>query len=241
MGDHTDYNKGMVLPVALSFGTYAIVQKREDKKIRLFSFEHPDRPIECDLDRLTYQPNHHWANYPKGVIYLMKKAELPIDTGFDILYAADIPESASLSSNASIEMVTATLLNDLFNLELDKLTLSKFCQKAENNYIGCNNGITDKFAIVFGKTDHALLLNCHTYEVDYIPTTLDNHSFLIIDTNNPTMSSDSAFNERRNECEVSLHTLQSYIPIDHLGDLTMQTITNATPMLNERIFQNRVK
>src|SRR5699024_5698745 len=165
MGDHTDYNRGMVLPIALSFGTYAVVQKREDNKIELYSTEHPDKPVKCDLDWLTYHPNHHWANYPKGIIYLLIKSGLQIDTGFNIMFTSDIPKSASFSSVASIEMVTAILLNDLFNLKLDRLTLTKYCQKAENNYMGLNNGLMDKFAIGFGKENHALLLDCDTFKI----------------------------------------------------------------------------
>lgn len=103
------------------------------------------------IGHLQYDSNHSWANYPKGVIDTFQRHGSWIEKGFDVVYLGDIPNKAGLSSSASIELVTAVLLNDLFHLNLDMLTMVKLSQHAENRYIGVNCGIMDQFAIGMGK------------------------------------------------------------------------------------------
>lgn len=241
MGGHTDYNKGKALPFALPFGMYAVVHKREDNNIRLHSANHPDYPLECELTTLAYHPEHHWANYPKGVIYSMKKSGLSIDTGFDILFVSDTPDSKSFNAQGPIEFVTALLLNDLFNLQLDRLTLVKYCQKTEINYIGITKGMINKMATAFGKKDYALLLDCDTFESEYIPFDLGRYQLMIIDTQKTKIISDTAFTERHNECEIALHFLQSYMDINHLGELTTETLANANQIFQNNTFKRRLQ
>lgn len=241
MGGHTDYNRGKTLPFALSFGMYAIVHKRKDNQIRLHSLSKPDIPLECELDKLAYHPKHHWANYPKGVIYSMKESGLLIDQGFDILFISDIPESNSFNATGPIEFVTALLLNDLFNLQLDRLTLVKYCQKTEKNYIGFTKGMTNKMATAFGKKDHALLLDCDTFESEFIPLNLGKYQLMIIDIQKTEVMSETAFTERHNECEIALHFLQSYMDINHLGELTTETLANANQIFQDNTFKRRLQ
>src|SRR5699024_3407257 len=135
MGGNADYNKGKALPFALSFGMYAIVHKRDDTIIRLHSADHPDKPITCDIRELAYHPKDHWANHSKGVIYSMKKSGLPIDSGFDLLFISNIPESNIFSATNPLEFVTAYLLNVLFDLQLVKLNLVNYFHKTDSDYI----------------------------------------------------------------------------------------------------------
>src|SRR5690625_5172431 len=107
IGEHTDYNGGHVFPASISFGTYALGQKRDDQKLRFYSMNYPNiGVIEGDLENLEYKQSDDWANFPKGMIAYMIQSGANISTGMDILFNGDIPNSAGLSSSASIEMVT---------------------------------------------------------------------------------------------------------------------------------------
>src|SRR5699024_1093751 len=112
-------------------------QKRDDQKLRFYSINYPDTGmIEGDLENLEYKQSDDWANFPKGMIAYMIQSGANISTGMDILFYGDIPNSAGLSSSASIEMVTGVLLEGLFDLDIDRLDMIKIGQKVENDFIG---------------------------------------------------------------------------------------------------------
>lgn len=241
MGGNADYNKGKALPFALSFGMYAIIHKRDDTLIRLHSADHPDKPITCDIRELAYHPKDHWANHSKGVIYSMKKSGLPINSGFDILFISNIPESNIFSATNPLEFVTAYLLNDLFDLQLDKLTLVKYCHKTERDYIGFTKGMVNKIATAFGKSGQALLLDCDTLESEWVPLDLGKYQLMIIDIHKKKTISPSVFTEKHNECEIALQHLQSYMNIKHLGELTTETLANAKQVFHSHTFKRRLQ
>jgi len=168
IGEHTDYNGGNVFPCALSFGTYAVISKRNDCKIVMHSLNFEDLGlIEFNLNNLIYKKEHNWVNYPKGVIKAFKDHGFNIPFGFNILIYGNIPNGSGLSSSASLELLMAVILKDTFNLDLDMLDMVKYCQEAENKFIGVNCGIMDQFAIGFGKKDSAILLDCNTLKYRY--------------------------------------------------------------------------
>ena len=144
IGEHTDYNGGHVFPAAISFGTYAVARQRPDQKLRFYSMNFPEQGIiECELSDLSYNPDHSWANFPKGMILYFIENGFSISKGMDILFYGNIPNGAGLSSSASIEMVTGVVLEGLFNLEIDRLRMIQLGQRVENHYIGVNSGIMD--------------------------------------------------------------------------------------------------
>lgn len=217
IGEHIDYNGGLVLPAAISYGTYAVVKKRNDSIVRFASNNFKaDGIIEVDLNRVSYDAAHTWANFPKGMISILKDQGFLIDTGLDILYYGNIPNSAGLSSSASIEMVTGVLLKELFDLSINVETLVKLGQIVENEYIGVNSGIMDQFAVGFGKKDHAILLDCENLEYEYAPIILKEHVIMIIHTNKQRALSESKYNERRQQCETALTDLQEQLDINNL-------------------------
>lgn len=221
IGEHTDYNGGHVFPAAISLGTYALATKRADRKIRFFSMNFPDSGIiVCNLNDLIYRPEDEWANFPKGIIKYLLESHYPISSGMDILFYGNIPNSAGLSSSASIEMATSVMLKSLFSFEIDPLEIIKLGQKVENEYIGVNSGIMDQFAIVKGKKDQAIHLNTENLTYTYAPLQLTNHSIVIIHTNKNRSLADSKYNERRKQCEAALKDLNTVIPINNLCDLT---------------------
>ncbi|ANU16370.1 galactokinase [Planococcus maritimus] len=242
IGEHTDYNGGHVFPAAISLGTYAIASKRTDHTLRFYSMNFPDAGIiECTLSDLSYHADHDWANFPKGMIQLFIANGFTIDAGMDVLFYGNIPNGAGLSSSASIEMATGVVLEELFNLTIDRLQMILLGQKVENDYIGVNSGIMDQFAIGKGKQDHAMLLDCQTLEFSYAPVELNGYEIVIINSNKQRTLAGSKYNERRAECEQALMDLRTELPIDSLGELTGEQFEQHKQLIANDISRKRAK
>ncbi|PKL01494.1 MAG: galactokinase [Tenericutes bacterium HGW-Tenericutes-1] len=221
IGEHTDYNGGFVFPTALSIGNYGAIALRSDSLIRLYSENFPQYGIiEVQLNNLLYNPSHNWSNYVKGVILEIINQGYPINQGFDLIVYGDLPNSSGLSSSASIELLIAVMMNDLFKLKINRPDLAVLCKKVENEYIGVNCGIMDQFVIANGVKDHALLLDCHTLEFSKVPLDLGEYKIVICNSKVKRGLVDSKYNERRNECETSLKIFQKHLPITNLCDMT---------------------
>ncbi|RDW22471.1 galactokinase [Oceanobacillus arenosus] len=242
IGEHTDYNGGNVLPASISFGTYALGVKRRDQKLRFYSVNFPDiGVIECDLADLSYEAGHDWANYPKGMLLYLQEAGYKIDHGVDVLFYGNIPNGAGLSSSASIEIATGVLLEGLFELNINRIDIIRIGQKVENNYIGVNSGIMDQFAIGIGKQDHAILLNCQTLNYQYAPLILEDHVIIIMNTNKQRTLAGSKYNERRAQCEAALSDLQTVLPIQALGDVTIDAFEDNQFVIKNEINRKRAR
>ena len=242
IGEHTDYNGGNVFPCAIDKGTYGLVKKRNDRKFRMYSENFADLGImEFTLDELTNEKKHDWANYPKGVIKMFLEAGQKIDSGFDILFSGNIPNGAGLSSSASIEMLTAIVLKDLFHLSIDPVEMAQLGKKTENLFIGVNSGIMDQFAVAMGKKDHAILLDCNTLKYDYVPVVLKDEVIVIANTNKRRGLADSKYNERRAECDEALAELQTKLPIKALGELSIEQFEANKDLIKSPVRQKRAK
>ena len=242
IGEHTDYNGGNVFPCAIDKGTYGLVKKRNDRKFRMYSENFADLGVmEFTLDELTNDKKHDWANYPKGVIKMFLEAGQKIDSGFDILFSGNIPNGAGLSSSASIEMLTAIVLKDLFHLSIDPVEMAQLGKKTENLFIGVNSGIMDQFAVAMGKKDHAILLDCNTLKYDYVPVVLKDEVIVIANTNKRRGLADSKYNERRAECDEALAELQTKLPIKALGELSIEQFEANKNLIKSPVRQKRAK
>ncbi|CAM3927012.1 galactokinase [Alkalicoccus chagannorensis] len=234
IGEHTDYNGGYVFPCALTVGTYMAVRPREDRQIRLYSDNFPDRgTVIVDLDRLVYDTADDWANYPKGMLAVLAEAGWGGAHGFDAFVHGNIPNGAGLSSSASIELVTGAAWKDLHGLDIDMLELVRLAQKAENEFIGVNCGIMDQFAIGMGRRDAAMLLDCATLDYSYAPVELREKKLVIANTNKRRGLADSKYNERREECEQALQEIQKTKDIQHLCELTLEEWEEAEKQLSD--------
>lgn len=240
IGEHIDYNGGYVFPAAISIGTYALVSEREDQAIHFYSLNMKGKePIVCQLADLSYKKADAWANYPKGIFYYLQKAGIQLNRGLNIMYYGEIPNGAGLSSSASIEMVTAIALKQLFNLSLDMKELVLLGKKVENEYIGVNSGIMDQFSVGFGKKDHAILLDCHTLEHHYAPIELDNYKIMIIHTNKRRSLAESKYNERKQECENALTDLQEALDVHYLCEITGEQFEQYKHLIRDDLHRNR--
>ena len=242
IGEHTDYNGGNVFPCALSFGTYGAIALRDDKTVRMYSDNFKDLGIiSFNIDRLVNDEKDDWANYPKGVIDVLKKHGYNVDCGFDMVVFGNIPNGAGLSSSASLELLMAVMINDLFKFNVSRIDLVKYCQEAENKFIGVNCGIMDQFAIGMGKENSAILLDCNTLDYSYSKVNLEDKVIIIANTNKRRGLADSKYNERRNECETALKELQSKLSINSLGELTEEEFENNKDLIKDEIRQKRAK
>ena len=237
IGEHTDYNGGNVFPCALSFGTYGAISLRDDKTVRMYSDNFKDLGvITFDIDELINDEKHDWANYPKGVIDVLRKHGYNAERGFDMVVFGNIPNGAGLSSSASLELLMAVMANDLFDFNIDRVELVKYCQEAENKFIGVNCGIMDQFAIGMGKEDSAILLDCNNLNYSYSKVDLKDDVIIIANTNKRRGLADSKYNERRSECETALKELQIA-----LGELTEEEFENNKHLIKDDLRVKRAR
>ncbi|MCY1596123.1 galactokinase [Staphylococcus pettenkoferi] len=222
IGEHTDYNGGYVFPAAIALGTYGVASKRQDKEVHLYSnnFESVGELV-FSLDDLSFNADHDWGNYVKGMIAYLIEDYPDINTGMNILIEGNIPNGASLSSSASLEMLSGWLVKSLFDLSVDRLQLIHLGQRVENHFIGVNSGIMDQFIVGMGAKDHALLLDTATLEYHEVPAQFGDYVISIMNTNKRRSLTESKYNERRAECETALEELQQHLDIQSLGELSV--------------------
>ncbi|MBO5460426.1 MAG: galactokinase [Ruminococcus sp.] len=242
IGEHTDYNGGHVFPCALTIGTYGIARKREDSKLRFYSMNFEKRGIvESDLSDLTPYKEAGWTNYPKGVMWAFEKRGFKLPCGLDILIYGNIPNGSGLSSSASLEVLTGVIVRDMFGFDVSMIDIALIGQYSENNYNGCNCGIMDQFASAMGKADNAIFLDTNTLEYEYAPVVLKDAKIVIVNSKVKHSLVDSAYNDRRNECETALKELQEVIDIKTLGDLTEEEFEAHKDAIKSEIRQKRAK
>ncbi len=222
IGEHTDYNGGYVFPAALTLGTTLLIRPRQDFNLGLASTNF-ELHQHIAVSELAYQKSHNWMNYPKGIVVHLEMQGFPLTHGYDLLFHGEIPNGAGLSSSASIEVVTAYALMSLENYEIDRIQLALLTQKTENAYMGVNCGIMDQFAVAHGKQDHAMFLMCDTLEFQYVPFHSKEYTLIIGNTNKRRGLLDSAYNERRSQCEQAVNDLKAQYPdITLLGQITLE-------------------
>ncbi len=221
IGEHIDHNGGLVMPCAINTGTYLLISFNNDNVLRLRSLnfnETLDTPIKNEYQKI----GKNWFNYPLGVINLFLKDKHQL-TGLDMLYYGDMPIGASLSSSASIEIVTAFALNEIFNTGYTKLDLVKMCKAVENDFIGLNSGIMDQFAVAFGQRDKAVLIDCNKLTYEPVNCDLKEYELAIINTNKPRKLEESQYNARAQDCQDALKMLKANLNITYLCDIDTTT------------------
>ncbi len=239
IGEHIDYNGGLVFPCALNAGTSAIARRRDDGMMSFASVNIALKNTMRVRDA-AYDTNDGWMNYPKGIVHVMRNSGYDVG-GFDVLFSGTIPNGAGLSSSASIEIVTAITINSLFDLKIPMIDLVKIAKRAENEFVGVNCGIMDMFAIGMGRKDMAIALDCNTLKYDYIPVKLGDCALVIANSNKRRGLADSKYNERRGECERALAILKKYMKANNLCDIPINDFNGLKDKLNDEILVRRVR
>lgn len=221
IGEHIDYNGGLVLPVCIDIGTYAKVTKRNDSLmvVKSLNFEELGY-ISFDL-KSELKAENNWVDYVKGVVSELKLL-FDLDYGFEIEFYGNIPNSSGLSSSASLEVLVCYIFNYYYNLEMNKSEMALLSQRAENNFVGVNCGIMDQFIIAGGVKDQALALNCDTLDVNYIDCNLGDYKLIVLNSNKKRGLVDSEYNTRRLECENALAKFEGVL---NLVDLDLEQLT----------------
>lgn len=246
IGEHTDYNGGHVLPCALELGTYAVAAPRTDGRMALFSLNAfqagESLSLKFNISRLSPDSSFGWRAYPLGVAWALAGKLGPIG-GADILFYGDLPSGAGLSSSASIEVLTAFILNNFHKLALSLTDLALLCQKAENSFVGVNSGIMDQFASANCRPGHGLLLNCDSLASRHIPINLGPASLWVIDSGQRRGLADSKYNQRRAECEAALECIiqKSGRPFKSFGEMSLAELDEFLPLIQDETQFRRAR
>jgi len=198
IGEHTDYNEGFVLPVALDRHVVIGATPRTDRLVRLYALDF-DEGVTFSLEDISYSQESRWSNYMRGVAWALQEAGYRLQ-GMDAVLTSDVPIASGLSSSAAVEVATAYAFQMLGGLDLDGVQRALLCQKAENQFVGMNCGIMDQYIISLGKRGHALLIDCRSLAYDLVPIP-QGCSLVICNTRKKRGLVDSEYNARRQECE----------------------------------------
>ena len=234
IGEHTDYNDGFVLPMAIDRYTViaAAPANLGGTKIQLRSTA-GDGAVSLDLTQpVKPAPKGSWSNYPVGVIAgFMDRGAKP--GGFDALIHSTVPLGGGLSSSAALEVATATLLEAITGRKLDPVDKALLCQKAEHDYAGMPCGIMDQFISVMGQQNHLLLLDCRSRKPELVPMTDPNKTLLIINTNVTHELARSEYPKRRAQCEQAA----SILSLTSLRDATADMLVRARDRMEDAVFR----
>lgn len=242
IGEHTDYNGGHVFPCALTIGTYGAARKRKDNKLHFYSmnFERVGMQ-EAAVDALEKEKDSDWTNYPKGVMWTFAKRGYEMPCGLDLVLFGNIPNGSGLSSSASLEVLTGFILRDLYGFDVTNTDLALIGQYAENNYNGMNCGIMDQFASAMGKKDNAIFLDTATLSYEYAPIELEGAKVVVTNSKVKHSLVNSAYNQRRSECETALSELQNVADIKGLGDLSEEEFEKYKTAIKDDVRVRRAK
>ena len=231
IGEHTDYSDGFVMPAAIDFAAVVAISPRADGRVLVHSVnygEHIDKSVQELLDggyaELRAGRKVHWADYPAGVLWALREHGVPVDDGFSLTIAGDVPLGAGLSSSASLEVATAlaVLGTTSYDVQLTKIAL--LCQRAENAYVGASCGIMDQFVSCFGQPDHAVMIDCRwlEYQLAPMPSTV---RIVICNSMVRHSVAGGEYNTRRAEIERGADILRAHRPeIMALRDATVEDL-----------------
>lgn len=200
IGEHTDYNDGFVLPMAVNRYIWLCIKPRNDSQVNIYSVNFKQQQ-SFNLDNLREKAGNNWIEYAKGMAWILQKNFTDLK-GFDGLLYGNIPRAAGLSSSAALELTIAKAFAQTSNIQWHAAGMAKLAQQAENQWIGVNCGIMDQMIIAAAKENHALLIDCRSLATKYVPIP-NGIAVVIMDTATRRGLVDSAYNERRQECEYA--------------------------------------
>lgn len=210
IGEHTDYNEGYVLPMAIDRRICMAARRRADGQFRLHAAQFGQTAVFPG--RLTRKTDENpWANYFLGVVNELYLRRLPVP-GLDVYIDGNVPVGAGLSSSAAMEVASLTMLRALSGFEMDGREAARLCQRAENDFVGMKCGIMDQFISLQGQAGHALFLDCRSLEYNLVPLQFQGYCFVAGDTRVRRGLVTSEYNTRRSECEDGVHRLKAVLP-----------------------------
>lgn len=235
IGEHTDYNDGFVMPMAIGFYTWVAAAKREDRILQVHSDRFGDK-VTLSLDALSGPPRKHWSDFIRGVAAVLQQAGQALE-GANLVIHGNVPLGAGLSSSASLEVSAALALMSLSGINLPRLDLVKVCQTAEHEYVGTRCGIMDQFVSGFGEAGHALMLDCRSLEYQLLPIPPDVRLVVCNSMVRHELAS-GEYNRRRADCEAGVRHLQPFLPgIRALRDVQIADLEKHKNVLPENVYR----
>jgi galactokinase len=210
IGEHTDYNDGFVLPIAIDRETVVAGAAREDRIVRVYSVDVGEE-LRFNLDSPTRGRSGSWLNYVEGVARVLESEGNRL-TGADLLLSSSLPIGSGLSSSAALEMSAGFALMRLSGLEPNLIALAKAGQRAEHFYVGAKVGLMDQLTSALGRSDSALLIDCRSLDIMRVPLDASRFSVVVCDTRVKHNLAASEYNNRRAECEQGVEILKRYLP-----------------------------
>ena len=238
IGEHTDYNDGFVLPLALESGVAAAFARRGDGVLRAHApaFGETRETTLAALESLPPRKDGHWLTYVAGVMWAMRKAGMAVG-GLDLAIASDLPIAAGLSSSAAIEMAVARAACAAADVEWDAASMARLGQIAENQYVGVSCGIMDQFASAASVEGHALLLDCRSLDTRLVAIPSD-ASIVVMDTGVRRALAASEYNERRAACERAVAAVRVFAPaVRALRDVDEPMLARARASMDDEAFR----
>jgi galactokinase len=229
LGNHTDYNEGYVLALAVDRGTTLTGHARTDRKIHIHSQELGKTEVIA-LDKLAAERVAPWSRYLLGVVDQFRRNDLPVE-GFDAEISSNLPLGAGLSSSASLENCTVLFLAKLFGVKLEPMQMARLAQKAEHDFVGVRCGLLDQIASLMSKERQATFIDCRTTEIGHVP--LDGKvSIILANSNVKHALVGGEYNERRSDCEAAAHALG----VTFLRDASTEMLKSHKSVLADRIY-----
>ena len=234
IGEHTDYNDGLVLPCAIGFSTRVAIASRPDRTLVVRSEGFPER-FEFNLENLPPTRRGTWVDYVLGVAVMLRQMEA-LSSGASVLVQGGVPIGAGLSSSAAIEVASALAFMSLNGAIFPMLQVAKICQRAENTFVGARVGIMDQFVACMGKQGHALRLDCRSLAYELIPIPGDVR-LVICNTMVKHEHASGEYNRRREECDEGVRLLSKWYPgIRALRDVSSEELERHAADLPQTIF-----
>ena len=229
LGNQTDYNEGLALAAAIHLGVTVHAEKIEAAVIEVTS-ESNGRAARAPLKNLQRLDAEPWANYPVGVVRILREAGFEIG-GLRLRVSSNLPPGSGLSSSAAFEVATAVAALELFDLNIEPMTLAQLCQRAENDFVGVRCGLLDQASSVFGKEDEVILLDFRAITARTVPLAHD-VALLLVDSGAPHQLTGGEYNERRSQCQAAA----SALGVKALRDVSSRAILAASldPLIRDR-------
>ena len=210
IGEHTDYNGGYVMPMAIDRSIRIAFRPTCGSTVDVTSVDYAGRET-FDLLALEKRPDCSWINYPQGIAHVLREAGYEI-SGFEAVVAGDVPTGAGLSSSAAFEVALILAFRQVGGLSIDRAEMARLCQRAEHTFAGVNCGIMDMYVSLFAERDRAVFIDCTTITHELEPLDSSRASVVVSDTGVKHQLAQSEYNTRRAECESAFAKLKDRLP-----------------------------
>jgi len=241
IGEHTDYNLGLSINTAINKYIFIAGYENKTDYVEVFS-RYLNDSNKFSLEDITFDKTTSWINYIKGVLkeYIQHGHKIG---GFSIVVDSNLPIGAGISSSASLEVGVAKFIGELFNLKVNKKETVKYCNSAENNFVGVNCGFMDQFSVAYGKENNVIYLNFKDLSYEYIPFDLEDNLILIVDSKEERNLANTEYNKRRQECNDAVQLISKIVKnknIKSLSDIGLDSLYELEDKIPEKLFK-RVK